>query len=180
MCFPSKKQNNNFADEQVTTTQKGEPSTGIKTLIVSNPISSTPHFLKHDQLLKTPCPLPKSLSSSTPCTATSPSVRIPPHVLQCSLIDFAQWLRLRKPVSRRLVARPTFTCTHRRRPFPSLQLTLSRVQETLSDEVLAKMHAPPKTSYPTITPDILATYDAILVGVPTRYGNMPGQWKVCF
>lgn len=52
-----------------------------------------------------------------------------------------------------------------------------QVEETLSAEILAKMHAPAKSAYPTITPDILATYDAILVGVPTRYGNMPGQWK---
>lgn len=41
------------------------------------------------------------------------------------------------------------------------------------------MHAPPKTEHPEITPEILATYDAILIGIPTRYGNMPAQWKVC-
>lgn len=40
------------------------------------------------------------------------------------------------------------------------------------------MHAPPKdASIPTITPAILATYDAFLIGIPTRYGNFPGQWK---
>jgi len=55
------------------------------------------------------------------------------------------------------------------------------VQETLPYESLQKMHAPPKAGYPVITPDILATYDAFLVGIPTRYGNMPAQWEVrCF
>lgn len=40
------------------------------------------------------------------------------------------------------------------------------------------MYAPPKdASIPTITPEILATYDAFLIGIPTRYGNFPAQWK---
>lgn len=40
------------------------------------------------------------------------------------------------------------------------------------------MSAPPKdTSIPVITAQILQTYDAFLIGIPTRYGNFPGQWK---
>jgi NAD(P)H dehydrogenase (quinone) len=39
------------------------------------------------------------------------------------------------------------------------------------------MRAPPKSDLPTITPDILKTYDAFLLGIPTRYGNFPAQWK---
>lgn len=53
----------------------------------------------------------------------------------------------------------------------------SRVAETLPEEVLGKMHAPPKSDYPIITPDILKGYDAFLLGIPTRYGNFPTQWK---
>ena len=53
-----------------------------------------------------------------------------------------------------------------------------RVKETLSQEVLSHMHAPGQsTSIPFITPDELAKYDAFLLGVPTRYGNFPAQWK---
>jgi len=52
-----------------------------------------------------------------------------------------------------------------------------QVAETLPQEVLTKMHAPPKSDYPTITPDILKDYDAFLLGIPTRYGNFPAQWK---
>ena len=52
-----------------------------------------------------------------------------------------------------------------------------RVAETLSADVLKMMHAPPKPNYPIITPDILATYDAFLFGIPTRYANHPAQWK---
>jgi NAD(P)H dehydrogenase (quinone) len=39
------------------------------------------------------------------------------------------------------------------------------------------MHAPPKPDYPTITPDKLEEYDGFLFGIPTRFGNFPGQWK---
>ena len=50
--------------------------------------------------------------------------------------------------------------------------------ETLPQEVLTKMYAPPKPNYPIITPETLTQYDAFLLGIPTRYGNMPAQWKV--
>ena len=34
-----------------------------------------------------------------------------------------------------------------------------------------------KIDYPIMTPAILATYDAFLFGIPTRFGNFPAQWK---
>jgi hypothetical protein len=40
------------------------------------------------------------------------------------------------------------------------------------------MHAPAKPDYPIIDADKLATFDAFIMGIPTRYGNYPGQWKV--
>ncbi|OBT89179.1 hypothetical protein VE02_01704 [Pseudogymnoascus sp. 03VT05] len=54
---------------------------------------------------------------------------------------------------------------------------LYQVPETLPEEVLSKMHAPAKPDVPVITPEILETYDAFLLGIPTRYGNFPAQWK---
>jgi len=57
------------------------------------------------------------------------------------------------------------------------QADLFQVAETLSDEVLAKMHAPPKSNYPIAEPENLLEYDAVLFGIPTRYGNFPAQWK---
>lgn len=54
----------------------------------------------------------------------------------------------------------------------------NRVKETLPQEVLSKMYAPGQpTDIPFITPDILERYDAFLLGIPTRYGNFPAQWK---
>ncbi|KAL2007964.1 hypothetical protein VTN00DRAFT_7946 [Thermoascus crustaceus] len=52
-----------------------------------------------------------------------------------------------------------------------------QIAETLSDEVLGKMHAPPKSDYPVAEPEKLLEYDAFLFGIPTRYGNFPAQWK---
>lgn len=55
--------------------------------------------------------------------------------------------------------------------------TIYQIPETLSDDILAKMHAPAKPDYPVIKPADLTQYDAFLLGVPTRYGNFPAQWK---
>lgn len=53
-----------------------------------------------------------------------------------------------------------------------------RVAETLPSEVLEKMHAVPKSDqHQIISPDKLIEYDAFLLGIPTRFGNMPAQWK---
>jgi len=59
-----------------------------------------------------------------------------------------------------------------------VEVTKWQVAETLPDEVLAKMYASPKNKdIPIITPAELAKADGVLFGIPTRYGNMPAQWK---
>jgi NAD(P)H dehydrogenase (quinone) len=55
--------------------------------------------------------------------------------------------------------------------------TIYQVPETLPDEVLKLMHAPPKPDYPIASRETLTEYDAFLFGIPTRYGNFPAQWK---
>ena len=52
-----------------------------------------------------------------------------------------------------------------------------QVPETLSDEVLGKLGAPPKSDVPVITPGELAEADGLLFGFPTRYGTMAAQFK---
>lgn len=51
------------------------------------------------------------------------------------------------------------------------------VAETLSDDVLQKMHAPPKPDLPIIKVDELTEPDGIIFGIPTRFGTMPAQIK---
>ncbi|KAL1741364.1 flavoprotein-like protein [Schizophyllum fasciatum] len=56
-------------------------------------------------------------------------------------------------------------------------VTIFQIPETLPENVLQLLHAPPKPDYPIIDADKLATFDAFIFGIPTRYGNFPGQWK---
>eukprot|EP00884_Botryococcus_braunii_P016105 jgi/Botrbrau1/3178/Bobra.37_2s0008.1 len=56
-------------------------------------------------------------------------------------------------------------------------LNLLITQETLPDEVLEKMHAPPKPDVPFITDADLGHADGYVFGFPTRFGNMPAQMK---
>ena len=53
----------------------------------------------------------------------------------------------------------------------------SRIEETLSPDILKRMHAPPRLSYPILLPNDLVNFDAFLFGIPTRFGNFPAQWK---
>ncbi|KAI9507535.1 NADH-quinone oxidoreductase [Russula earlei] len=55
--------------------------------------------------------------------------------------------------------------------------TIFQIAETLPQEILTKMHAPPKPDYPVLPPADIGNYDAFLLGIPTRYGNLPAQWK---
>jgi len=57
------------------------------------------------------------------------------------------------------------------------KVTIYQIAETLPQEVLTKMYAPPKPDYPILAPNDLAQFDAVLYGIPTRYGNFPAQWK---
>ena len=54
---------------------------------------------------------------------------------------------------------------------------LFQVPETLTPEILKLVKAPPKPDIPIAEPKILNNYDAFLFGIPTRFGNMPAQWK---
>ncbi|KAK9762860.1 hypothetical protein K7432_010998 [Basidiobolus ranarum] len=60
---------------------------------------------------------------------------------------------------------------------PGVEVSLFQIPETLSEEVLAKMHAPPKPDIPVISPAQLEEADGFILGIPTRYGAMPGQWR---
>ena len=56
-----------------------------------------------------------------------------------------------------------------------------QVAETLSDDILAKMHAPPKSKHvPIIRADQMPEADGFLFGIPTRFGTMPAQMKALF
>ncbi|KAI8888844.1 benzoquinone reductase [Backusella circina FSU 941] len=58
-----------------------------------------------------------------------------------------------------------------------VNVKMFQVKETLSDDILDKMHAPIKPDLPVITVDELTEADGILFGIPTRFGTMPAQVK---
>jgi NAD(P)H dehydrogenase (quinone) len=55
--------------------------------------------------------------------------------------------------------------------------TILQVPETLPQDVLNKMYAPPKPDYPIATPADLVQYDGFIFGVSTRFGNWSAQFK---
>ncbi|GMF57543.1 unnamed protein product [Phytophthora fragariaefolia] len=63
---------------------------------------------------------------------------------------------------------------------PGVQASLYQVQETLHDDLLKALHAPPKPDLPVATPDVLKDADGILLGFPTRFGMLPSQVKGLF
>ncbi|KAL1929894.1 hypothetical protein VTP01DRAFT_1048 [Rhizomucor pusillus] len=58
-----------------------------------------------------------------------------------------------------------------------VEASIFQVAETLSDEILTKMHASPKPDIPVINVDQLTEPDGFLFGFGTRFGTMPAQVK---
>ncbi|KAH6915703.1 NADH:quinone oxidoreductase [Coprinopsis sp. MPI-PUGE-AT-0042] len=52
-----------------------------------------------------------------------------------------------------------------------------QVPETLGEDILKILKAPPRPDYPIADLETLKKYDSFLFGIPTRYGNMPVQFK---
>ncbi|KAG0765214.1 hypothetical protein G6F60_004992 [Rhizopus arrhizus] len=58
-----------------------------------------------------------------------------------------------------------------------VDVKMFQVRETLPENVLTKIKAPPKPNLPIIKPEELNEADGILFGFPTRFGTMPSQMK---
>ena len=54
---------------------------------------------------------------------------------------------------------------------------IKRVPETAPQEVIEAAHFKTEHPYPVCDPMELANYDAIIIGVPTRFGNMASQMQ---
>jgi len=57
------------------------------------------------------------------------------------------------------------------------EVKITQFPETLSAEILGKMHAAPKAKHAVATLDDLTWADGILIGFPTRFGNPAAQFK---
>ncbi|MBQ0746178.1 MAG: NAD(P)H:quinone oxidoreductase [Marinobacter sp.] len=61
-----------------------------------------------------------------------------------------------------------------------VEVTVKRVPETMDAEAFKAAGGKVDQSAPVATPSELADYDAIIVGTPTRFGNMTGQMRTFF
>ncbi|MEE6801579.1 MULTISPECIES: NAD(P)H:quinone oxidoreductase [Enterobacteriaceae] len=60
-----------------------------------------------------------------------------------------------------------------------VEVVIKRVPETMPQELFEKSGGKAQSA-PVATPQELADYDAIIVGTPTRFGNMSGQMRTFF
>lgn len=63
---------------------------------------------------------------------------------------------------------------------PGVEVTLKRVPELMDPETAKKAGAKLDQAAPIASPGELGDYDAIIVGTPTRFGNMPAQLRNFF
>lgn len=63
------------------------------------------------------------------------------------------------------------------RSVAGVEVTVKRVPETMEPEAFKAAHGKESQTAPIATPDELGDYDAIIIGTPTRFGNMSGQMR---
>ena len=61
---------------------------------------------------------------------------------------------------------------------PGCEVVIKRVAESVADEKTRRPDGTTGREAPEATPDELASYDAIIFGTPTRFGNMSGQMRL--
>lgn len=61
-----------------------------------------------------------------------------------------------------------------------VDVTIKRVPETMPEEAFKSAGGKVDQQAPVASPGELADYDAIIVGTPTRFGNMSGQMRTFF
>ncbi|GER06063.1 hypothetical protein JCM17843_03730 [Kordiimonadales bacterium JCM 17843] len=66
------------------------------------------------------------------------------------------------------------------RSVDGVDVTIKRVPETMPPEVAEKAGAKLNQAIPEANPAELGDYDAIVIGTPTRFGNMAGQMRTFF
>jgi len=157
MCFPSKKQQNNFADKPKSS-RNGEEADNTKRAPGTVATSHSPAPISTSTLP------PEQPPTLPPVTAEVTIEMSPPKV---AIIIYSMYGHIAK------LAEAEKTGIEE----AGGKVDIFQVAETLPQDILTKMNAPAKPDYPIITPDILTTYDAFLLGIPTRFGNMPAQWK---
>jgi NAD(P)H dehydrogenase (quinone) len=163
MCFPSKKQKDNFTDTNGTGDKKktSAPSTSVTE---KKPASATTSTTAAASATPTQPPANTTTTEPTPATAEDTEEMSAPKV---AIVIYSTWGHITKLAESVKAGVES----------AGGSATILQIPETLPQEVLTKMYAAPKPDYEIITPEKLATFDAFLIGIPTRYGSLPAQWK---
>ena len=64
------------------------------------------------------------------------------------------------------------------RSVPGTEVTIKRVPETMPADAFKNAGGKADQAAPVATPQELAEYDAIIVGTPTRFGNMTARCAI--
>jgi hypothetical protein len=184
MCFPNKKQKNNFTDQPTEKSTKAEaPSSSV--------LPPIPQL--EETIEPTPSKPQETVTQTNGKMARAPKVAI---VIYTMYHHIAQRASLVSTLSQCYILITRVVAEAIKEGIEAVGGTVDilqyvassqllavanvnhRVAETLPQEVLTKMYAPAKPDYPILTLEKFAQYDGWLFGIPTRYGTMPAQWKV--
>jgi NAD(P)H dehydrogenase (quinone) len=70
-----------------------------------------------------------------------------------------------------------YAIAHGVRAVEDIRVTVKRVPELMPDDVMASAGMKVEQPAPIAEPDELADYDGIVIGTPTRFGNMSSQMR---
>ncbi|KAI0349775.1 flavoprotein WrbA [Trametes cingulata] len=150
MCFPGKRLKNNHADDSKPA-QPPAPTAAPAAAATAPATDPAP--------APAPEPNPASVTETAPAaTMSTPKVAIIIYSMYGHIAKLAEGVKAGVAAA-------------------GGSATIYQIAETLPEDILQKLHAPPKPAYPVIAPTDLPQFDAFIFGIPTRYGNFPGQWK---
>ncbi|KAF8157226.1 flavoprotein-like protein [Crassisporium funariophilum] len=163
MCFPSKKQKDNFTDNADKASKSKSSRNGAQV----KPTKDEPSIaLQQPTAPISASTVPSELPPSLPPLPTTDTIKAmaPPKIAIVIYSMYGHIAKLAQAEKAGIEA-------------AGGKADIYQIPETLTSDVLAKMHAPAKPDYPILTLEKIVEYDAFIFGIPTRYGNMPGQWK---
>ncbi|KAF5349232.1 hypothetical protein D9756_009480 [Leucocoprinus leucothites] len=155
MCFPSKRQKDNFTDEATKKPSNPQNGSDGKDTKAEKNTTQTPT----NTTTTPPAPVaPSTVPESLTAQKMSPRLAIVVYTMYGHVGKLAQAVKQGVESA-------------------GGKAEIFQVPETLPEDVLGKLHAPPKPDFKVLEHNDLVNYDAFLFGIPTRYGNMPAQWK---
>ncbi|TCD64034.1 hypothetical protein EIP91_004668 [Steccherinum ochraceum] len=160
MCFPGKRQKNLLSDS--STKPAAQPSAKPEPAAAPVAASTVPASAQSAPV-ETTAPAPAEPTTTT-TTEVKPADMSAPRIAVVVYSMYGHIGKLAESIKAGITE-------------AGGSASILQIAETLPQEVLAKMHAPPKPDYPILEPKDLVNYDAFLFGIPTRYGNFPAQWK---